>query len=86
MNTASWRKSSYSGAGDETGQNNCVEVAIWHKSSYSNGGDEKGGGNCLEVADNIPGIVPVRDSKATHRPALLFPTQSWAAFVAHLSA
>ncbi|MFJ5223693.1 DUF397 domain-containing protein, partial [Streptomyces sp. NPDC088400] len=25
------------------------------------------------MADGVPGAVPVRDSKAPHRPALIFP-------------
>ncbi len=56
----------------------------WRKSSYSGSGDEKGGNNCLEVSDRIPGLVPVRDSKNPHGPALLFPAPAWAAFVAGL--
>ncbi|MFF4544089.1 DUF397 domain-containing protein [Streptomyces sp. NPDC001435] len=65
----------------------CVEVAgdfpgtaIWRKSSYSNGD----GGNCLEVADNIPGLVPVRDSKLPQAPALILSAAAWAPFVASL--
>lgn len=54
--------------------------ALWFKSSYSNGD----GGNCLEVADNIPGLVPVRDSKVPHGPALILTTAVWAPFVASL--
>ncbi|MFE7757386.1 DUF397 domain-containing protein [Streptomyces sp. NPDC057429] len=57
-----------------------LSTAIWHKSSYS-GGD---GGDCLEVADGHPGVVPVRDSKMTDGPALLFRTDAWAAFVSGL--
>lgn len=69
-----WRKSSYStGSGG-----NCVEVGEWRKSSYSTGH----GGNCLEVIDGIPGIVPVRDSKYPHGPALTFPVDAWSAFIA----
>ncbi|MBW1604402.1 DUF397 domain-containing protein [Streptomyces sp. JJ66] len=49
----------------------------WRKSSHSGGS----GGDCVEVADNLPGIVPVRDSKASHRPALRFPGPSWASFI-----
>ncbi|MGW1201021.1 DUF397 domain-containing protein [Streptomyces sp. NPDC002536] len=60
--------------------------AAWRKSSYSGAGDEKGGDNCLEVADNIPGMVPVRDSKASRGPALAFPAQAWAAFVMDIRA
>ncbi|MEU4982033.1 DUF397 domain-containing protein [Streptomyces sp. NPDC021969] len=36
-----------------------LTAANWRKSTYSNGG----GGDCLELADDIPGTVPVRDSK-----------------------
>ncbi|MGW0456736.1 DUF397 domain-containing protein [Streptomyces tendae] len=52
----------------------------WRKSSYSSGT----GGECLEVADNVPRIVPVRDSKNPHGPALLFPTDAWTHFVGAL--
>ncbi|MGW5128449.1 DUF397 domain-containing protein [Streptomyces sp. NPDC004069] len=53
---------------------------MWHRSSYSN----QEGGNCVEVADGFPGIVPVRDSKAPHGPALTFEADSWAAFIGEL--
>ncbi|MEV5241034.1 DUF397 domain-containing protein [Streptomyces cinnamoneus] len=56
----------------------------WRKSSYSGAGDGTGGNSCLEVADRIPGLVPVRDSKDPHGPALVFPAPAWAAFVAAL--
>ncbi|MFF4738852.1 DUF397 domain-containing protein [Streptomyces sp. NPDC001262] len=59
-----------------------LRPASWRKSSHSGIGDEKGGNSCLEVADNIPGTVPVRDSKNPHGPALAFPVAAWAAFVA----
>ncbi|MFJ6630358.1 DUF397 domain-containing protein [Streptomyces sp. NPDC091376] len=49
----------------------------WRKSSYSDGT----GGNCVEVAD-LPGIVPVRDSKRPEGPALVFPAAGWVSFVA----
>jgi hypothetical protein len=55
--------------------------AAWRKSSYS----AENGGNCVEVADGIPGLVPVRDSKAApHGPALLFPAHSWTPFIGAL--
>ncbi|MEV6161388.1 DUF397 domain-containing protein [Streptomyces sp. NPDC052052] len=73
LSTATWYKSSCSGG--EGG--NCLEVGTWRKSSYS-GGD---GGNCLEVADGHPGIVPVRDSKVTEGPTLVFRSAAWASFV-----
>lgn len=74
-----WRKSSYS-LGDN---GSCLEVAdpsayaAWRKSSYSFGDN----GNCLEVADDLPGAVPVRDSKAPHGPALVFPAPGWVGFI-----
>ncbi|WP_215456468.1 DUF397 domain-containing protein [Streptomyces sp. ATCC 21386] len=52
-------------------------TAVWRKSSYSDGG----GTNCLEITDDLPGIVPVRDSKAPDRRPLLFSPRAWAAFV-----
>ncbi|MBD2833181.1 MULTISPECIES: DUF397 domain-containing protein [Streptomyces] len=57
-----------------------LSESTWHKSSYS-GGD---GGDCLEVATGNPGIVPVRDSKVTGGPALVFRTAAWSAFVTDL--
>ncbi|MFI2777924.1 DUF397 domain-containing protein [Streptomyces sp. ALB3] len=57
-----------------------LSTVTWHKSTYS-GGD---GGDCLQVADGLPGVVPVRDSKMTDGPALVFRTDVWAAFVTGL--
>ncbi|MFI6545388.1 DUF397 domain-containing protein [Streptomyces prunicolor] len=51
--------------------------ALWRKSSYSNGT----GGDCVEVHDDLPGLVPVRDSKAPHGSALLISGVAWAPFV-----
>ncbi|GAA3670943.1 DUF397 domain-containing protein [Streptomyces iranensis] len=59
-----------------------LSTAAWRKSSYSNGD----GGECVEVADNLPGLVPVRDSKNPDGPAILFPAGSWATFIAALKA
>ncbi|MFG2846068.1 DUF397 domain-containing protein [Kitasatospora sp. NPDC048296] len=53
----------------------------WFKSSYSNNG-----GACVEVAANIPGVVPVRDSKDPQGPALAFSPDGFAAFVAGVKA
>ena len=60
-----WRKSSYSGDGD-----NCVEIG-WRKSSYSGTGD-----NCVEVGHGIG----IRDSKkpTTHLPVS---AAAWSAFL-----
>jgi hypothetical protein len=52
--------------------------ALWRKSSRSSGN----GGDCVEVADNLPGVVGVRDSKDRTGPALTFDPTSWRAFVA----
>ncbi|MDH6118454.1 hypothetical protein ABH930_001454 [Kitasatospora sp. GAS204A] len=49
----------------------------WFKSSYSSNG-----GNCIEVAPNIPGVIPVRDSKDPEGGSLVFPPGAFAAFVA----
>lgn len=51
--------------------------ARWRKSSRSSGN----GGNCVEVADNLPGVVGVRDSKDPAGPALTFTPMAWRAFV-----
>jgi hypothetical protein len=59
-----------------------LSTATWQKSSYSN----NEGGNCVEVADGLPRIVPVRDSKNPHGPALVFPAGTWSAFVAGVKA
>ncbi len=62
-------------------QSDLIPVA-WHKSSYSNGD----GGHCVEVLDNLPGLVPVRDSKAPEGPALMLSAHAWAPFVVALKA
>ncbi|MFI7663162.1 DUF397 domain-containing protein [Micromonospora parva] len=54
--------------------------AIWRKSRRSG----SSGGNCVEVADNLPGVVGVRDSKDPAGPALTFGPTAWRAFVAQL--
>lgn len=51
--------------------------ARWRKSSRSNSSQ----GNCIEVADNLPGIVGVRDSKDATGPVLTFTPDAWQAFV-----
>ena len=54
-----------------------LATAAWRKSSYSG----ENGGNCVEVAENLPGVIPVRDSKAPQSPALVFPVAAWTAFL-----
>ncbi|MER5941340.1 DUF397 domain-containing protein [Streptomyces sp. NPDC001928] len=57
-----------------------TDFAAWRRSSYSN----QEGGECVEAAHNLPGIIPVRDSKNPEGPALVFPTRAWALFVKSL--
>lgn len=40
-------------------------------------------GECVEVADNLPGVVAVRDSKDPAGPVLTFDPETWKAFVSH---
>ncbi|MGW9048040.1 DUF397 domain-containing protein [Streptomyces lydicus] len=54
-----------------------LSTVTWRKSSYSN----QDGGECIEIAENHPALVPVRDSKNPHGPALVFPAAAWSAFV-----
>ncbi|MEU5791297.1 DUF397 domain-containing protein [Micromonospora purpureochromogenes] len=56
--------------------------ARWRKSTRSG----TSGGNCVEVADNLPGVVVVRDSKDSTGPTLAFAPTAWHAFVAHITA
>ncbi len=51
--------------------------AVWRKSTRSGGN----GGNCVEVADNLPGLVAVRDSKDPAGPTLTFSPTAWGTFV-----
>ncbi|MBF9127688.1 DUF397 domain-containing protein [Plantactinospora sp. S1510] len=51
--------------------------AHWRKSTRSGGN----GGECVEVADNLVGVVAVRDSKDQAGPVLAFPPRAWSAFV-----
>ncbi|WP_329109128.1 DUF397 domain-containing protein [Micromonospora sp. NBC_01699] len=51
--------------------------ARWRKSTRSNGT----GGDCVEVADNLPGIVGVRDSKNRDGGTLTFGPEAWRAFL-----
>ncbi|MEN3610870.1 DUF397 domain-containing protein [Plantactinospora sp. ZYX-F-223] len=53
--------------------------ARWRKSTRSNQGE------CVEVADNLPGVVGVRDSKDPSGPALIFTPDAWRTFTRHIA-
>ena len=55
--------------------------ARWHKSSRSS----SNGGNCVEVADNLPGVVLVRDTKDRDGGTLTFAPAAWRAFVTKIT-
>ena len=55
--------------------------AQWHKSTKSGGN----GGDCVEVADNLPGVVLVRDTKNRDGGTLAFAPDVWRAFVADVA-
>ncbi|MEU8387695.1 DUF397 domain-containing protein [Micromonospora sp. NPDC048843] len=55
--------------------------AIWRKSRRSG----SSGGNCVEVADNLPGVIGVRDSKDPVGPTLTFGPAAWRAFVTQVA-
>ncbi|MFJ2212437.1 DUF397 domain-containing protein [Streptomyces sp. NPDC101062] len=59
-----------------------LNAAHWRKSSYSN----TNGGACVEITEDLPGLVPVRDSKLPHSPIVIIPARSWTAFVTTLKA
>ncbi|WFE63902.1 DUF397 domain-containing protein [Micromonospora sp. WMMD714] len=56
--------------------------ARWRTSTRSG----TNGGECVEVADNLPGIIGIRDSKDPTGPALTVPPTAWSAFVTDLKA
>ncbi|WP_308284027.1 DUF397 domain-containing protein [Streptomyces buecherae] len=56
--------------------------AMWFKSSYSG----NNGGDCVEVGAGVPSVIPVRDSKDPHGPALTFEPAAWSAFITAVKA
>ena len=54
--------------------------AQWSKSSYSSAN-----GACVEVAQNLPGVVAVRDSKDPDGPKLLISSAEWRTFLGRLT-
>ncbi|MFI9643057.1 DUF397 domain-containing protein [Micromonospora sp. NPDC051925] len=51
--------------------------AQWRKSTKSG----NNGGDCVEVADNLPGVVLVRDTKDRDGGTLTFAPGTWQSFV-----
>ncbi|MEV0806418.1 DUF397 domain-containing protein [Micromonospora sp. NPDC050200] len=51
--------------------------ARWRTSTRSS----TNGGDCVEVADNLSGVVAVRDSKDREGGVLTFSPAAWRAFV-----
>ncbi|WP_329019051.1 DUF397 domain-containing protein [Micromonospora rifamycinica] len=56
--------------------------ARWRTSTRSG----TNGGECVEVADNLPGIIGIRDSKDPNGPTLTVAPAAWSAFVTDLKA
>jgi hypothetical protein len=60
-----------------------LTAAEWIRSSCS----DANGGQCVEFSRAFArthNTVPVRDSKAPHGPALIFPAGGWSSFVSAL--
>ncbi|SCL16985.1 DUF397 domain-containing protein [Micromonospora inyonensis] len=51
--------------------------ARWRKSTYSG----NNGGSCVEVADNLAGVILVRDTKDREGGTLAFAPAQWQGFV-----
>ncbi|PIM74323.1 DUF397 domain-containing protein [Streptomyces sp. JV178] len=55
-----------------------LRTVTWRKSSHSGGTSAE----CVEVSDDLPGVIPVRDSKNPAGGVLLLGGAAWSAFVA----
>ncbi|MCX4687649.1 DUF397 domain-containing protein [Kitasatospora purpeofusca] len=58
-----------------------IAVRDWYKSSYSAQAND-----CVETGQLVLGGMAVRDSKDPDGPALMFPVDTWAAFVGAVKA
>ncbi|WP_433571188.1 DUF397 domain-containing protein [Streptomyces sp. CA-251247] len=56
-----------------------LSSAKWRSSTYSGGNNE-----CVEIADNIPTLIPVRDSKHPVGPVITVTPDAWRTFINHL--
>ncbi|WP_184539962.1 DUF397 domain-containing protein [Micromonospora polyrhachis] len=55
--------------------------ALWRKSTRS----DNGGSTCVEVADNLPGVVLVRDTKDRDGGTLAFNPSAWRSFIGFMA-
>jgi hypothetical protein len=76
MNSAPWRKSSYSG----NNGTECVEVATWRKASHS----ANNGTACVEAGVAARGRVLVRDTTNRDGAVLDIPAEAWDHFTGTL--
>jgi Domain of unknown function (DUF397) len=61
---------------DEGGAAVDLSRAVWRKSMRS-----QPNGQCVEVANNLDGVVALRDSKNPSGSVLIFTPAEWAAFI-----
>jgi hypothetical protein len=59
--------------------NHDLSGAQWHKATRSGAN-----GNCVEVANNLPGVVAVRDTKDRNGGTLQFTPEEWVTFLGGL--
>jgi hypothetical protein len=59
-----------------------LSQAQWRKASLSTSGN----GGCVEIAENIPGVVAIRDSKRPEGGACVVDRRAFAVFLADLKA
>jgi hypothetical protein len=59
-----------------------IDNFIWRKSSYSG----SNGGNCVEIADDLLGVIAVRDSKDPDGPVLTVRQDDWRTFTVAIKA
>jgi hypothetical protein len=55
--------------------------AVWRKARAS-----QNNGGCVEIADNLPGVIAVRDSKRPHDGAHIVSRAAFASFIEDLKA
>lgn len=60
---------------------NDLSKAAWRKASAS-----QNNGGCVEIADNLPGVIAIRDSKQPRRGAHVVSRAAFASFIADAKA